>query len=494
MPELSVPHPRHADAPAPSMDFPRASYAAMVSRVRFITCMASLVFACIAHAGVFDVGTMRADRGQVILDPSAAEEIPPTPMLQRIAGVRAVLTSRDLSQLRASVIQDPRVPLPEGVRRVALIRLGAASRTALVEVFQLQDGTAFARELDPSGKEPPPLAAKIRRDTWDKVARTLDPYRAGFSDETFTSRPLDAIETGTVWPAPWIIDGDEIDRRFTGRQADREPATRELQMERFAIHVGPGITAQRPAALLIWLGPVANSTIPESLANAASKQGVIVIAPTDIGGTRDLTNRLQLALDATYAAMERWHIDPNRVYIGGFSAGAKMANLAWMAFPDVFKGSLLVSGASFYQEVQVGPSSYWPRQFNEPVRANMQLLASRRSAVVVGENDPARLYAVAVARRMSLESIRAESYVVPKIGHEFPDEPYFLQGLRWLETDAASEWTLRCETGAKLLESVANARDLEARRRVLISVTRDAPWTPAAWQAVEMLQETTPAK
>lgn len=468
-----------------------------------------LFLASAVTAGVFDVGSMRADHAEVILDPSVPEDVPASAMLQRIGGVRAVLTPRDLSQLRASVIQEPRVPLPESARRVALIRLGAASRSALVEVFQLQDGTALARELDPASndtasKDPannqppplaaPPLAAKIRRHAWDAVARTLDPYRAGFSKETFASRPLDTIETGSVWPAPWIIDGDEIDRRFTGRQADRAPASRDLALERFAIHVGPNITAQRPAALLVWLGPAANSTIPEPLAAAAARQGFVVIAPTDIGSTRDLTNRLQLSVDAAYAAVERWHIDPTRVYIGGFSAGGGLANLVWMAFPDVFNGTLMVGGASFYQEVQSGPSAYWPRQFSEPVAANMKRLAGKRSAVIVGENDRARPHMVAVAKRMSLESIRAEPFVVPAIAHEIPSEPYFVQALQWLDADATAEFDTRCEQGNKLLEAAGNARDTAARRRALIAVTRDAPWTPAAWQAVEMLKVSTDSK
>lgn len=489
---------RATSAPRASTPFAPAASPLRTRHIwtRHIALALVLFLASAVTAGVFDVGSMRADHAEVILDPGVPEDVPASAMLQRIGGVRAVLTPRDLSQLRASVIQEPRVPLPESARRVALIRLGAASRSALVEVFQLQDGTALARELDPASAstEPPPLAAKIRRHAWDAVARTLDPYRAGFSKETFASRPFDTIETGSVWPAPWIIDGDEIDRRFTGRQADRAPASRDLALERFAIHVGPNVTAQRPAALLVWLGPAANSTIPEPLAAAAARQGFVVIAPTDIGSTRDLTNRLQLSLDAAYAAMERWHIDPARVYIGGFSAGGGLANLVWMAFPDVFNGTLMVGGASFYQEVQSGPSAYWPRQFSEPVAANMKLLAGKRSAVIVGENDRARPHVVAVAKRMSLESIRAESFVVPAIAHEIPGEAYFVQALQWLDADATAEFDTRCEQGNKLLEAAGNARDTAARRRALIAVTRDAPWTPAAWQAVEMLKVSTDSK
>lgn len=491
MPEVCVPDARQLDAAAQDVICSPPS-AAQRGPVRLLICMVSLLIACAAPAGVFDIGTMRADRGQVILDPTVVDEIPPTPMLQRVAGIRAVLTSRDLSQLRAGVIQEPRIPLPDNARRVAFIRLGAASRSGLVEILQLQDGTTFAREVDPQSKEPPPLAARIRRDAWDKVARTLDPYRAGFTEQTFASRPIDAIETATVWPAPWIIDGDEIDRRFIGRQTDRMAATRDLAMERFAIHVGPAVTAHRPAGLLVWLSPTANANIPQPLADAASRCGFIIIAPTDIGGTRDIANRLQLSLDAAYAAMERWHIDPTRVYVGGFSAGARMANLVWMAYPEIFKGSLLVGGASFYQEIQVGPANFWPRQYNQPVAANMQLLAGRRSAVIVGENDPSRLHAVAVAKRMSLESIRAESYVVPQIAHEIPAEPYLVQGLRWLDTDAQAQWDARARAGADMLTSASNARDPAARRRTLLAVTREAPWTPAAWTAFEMLKEPAP--
>lgn len=483
---------------------------------RAVLSLATLLLAIPLHAGVFDVSFMRADRGEVILD--HAEPPPNAPsatqtqseMLQRIYGTRAILTSRDLSQLRAGVSQDPRVPLPAAARRVALIRLGAASRTALVEIFQLQDGTTFAREFNPpqspdTGTTTPsqpanvPLAVKLDRGSWDKVSRTLHPYRAGFTPQTLSPAPWTDTELGTLWPAPWIIDGDEIDRRFIGKQADRSPASRDLSQERFAIHVSPGVTARRPASLLIWLSPMANAQIPEPLIAAAAQLDLVIVAPTDIGPNRDLTNRIQLSLDAAYAAQERWLIDPDRIYIGGFSAGAGLANLVWMAFPDVFRGTLLVSSASFYQEVQAGPASYWPRQFNEPVPANMKRLANRRSAVVVGENDPARPHTVAVAKRMSLESIRAESYVVPGLAHEIPDQAYLLRGLRWIDADAAAEWSERCERGDSLLASVPQgasssespsaARSNAARRRALIAVTREAPWTPAAWAAVEMLTQ-----
>lgn len=456
--------------------------------------MIALLSPSVARAGVFDVGTMKADRGEVILDANVPAAVPASPMLQQIAGVRAVLTSRDLSQLRACVLQDPRVPLPERASRVALIRLGAARRTGLVEIFQLQDGTTLARELDPAAKEPVSLAAKLRPDGWNKVARTLALYRGGLSADALAEHPLDAIEVGKVWPAPWIIDGDEIDRRFTGKQSDRAPASRDLSLERFAIHVGPGITARQPASLLVWLSPMANATIPTSLADAASKQGFIVIAPTDAGGSRDLTNRIQVTLDAAYAAQERWHIDPNRVYVGGFSAGAGLANLVWMAFPDVFSGTLLVGSASFYQEVQAGPAAYWPRQFNEPSAANMKLLVGKRAAAIVGEADPSRPHVVAVAKRMALESIRAESFIVPKIGHEIPHEDYFVRAFQWIEADATAEWDARCETGAKLLDAADKLRDASARQRALVAVTREAPWTPAAWRAVEMLNEPQEAK
>lgn len=478
------------------VDFCRVAWVAHAPRrVALLGAILISLLASVARAGVFDVGTMRADRAEVLVDPNATPEVPSSPMLQRLSGVRAVLTQRDLSQLRASVQQQlPRVPLPESARRVAILRLGAASRTALVEVYQLQDGATLARELDATSAEPQKLAAKIDRAGWDKVARTLDQYGAGFDAPAMSGKPLDATETGTIWPAPWIVDGDEIDRRFTGRQVDRTPASRDLSIERFAIHVGPGISAQRPAALLVWLSPVANATIPESLAAAATMQGFVVIAPTDAGSTRDLTNRIQLALDAAYGAQSRWHIDPERVYVGGFSAGGGLANLIWMAFPDVFRGTVLVSGTSFYQEVQAGPSAYWPRQFNEPVRANMKLLAGKRSAVVVGENDPGRPHVVAVAKRMSLESIRAESFVVAGLAHEIPDQAAFVKALRWVDTDADDEWTQRSAKGDALLTAATEARDAVARRRALIAVTREAPWTPAAWKAAANLKQDEAAK
>ena len=51
-----------------------------------------------------------------------------------------------------------------------------------------------------------------------------------------------------------------------------------------------------------------------------------------------LERRLPLALLGYWNARSRYPIDPDRVYVGGLSGGSRVAQIAALAYPDVFRG------------------------------------------------------------------------------------------------------------------------------------------------------------
>nr|WP_295901994.1 PHB depolymerase family esterase [uncultured Bdellovibrio sp.] len=52
-------------------------------------------------------------------------------------------------------------------------------------------------------------------------------------------------------------------------------------------------------------------------------------------------------VDEVKKHIEAGEVDPNRIFVGGFSSGAMFANHLALCFPDVFKGALIHSGAPF---------------------------------------------------------------------------------------------------------------------------------------------------
>jgi len=61
-----------------------------------------------------------------------------------------------------------------------------------------------------------------------------------------------------------------------------------------------------------------------------------------------IDRREPLALLAAHNTMKQYPVDPQQVYIGGFSGGARVALRLALAYPDVFHGALLNAGSDRY--------------------------------------------------------------------------------------------------------------------------------------------------
>jgi pimeloyl-ACP methyl ester carboxylesterase len=66
-----------------------------------------------------------------------------------------------------------------------------------------------------------------------------------------------------------------------------------------------------------------------------------------------LDRREPLALLAAHNIMQRFHVDPERIYIGGFSGGSRVALRLALGFPDVFRGAFLNAGSDPIGDAQV---------------------------------------------------------------------------------------------------------------------------------------------
>ena len=48
---------------------------------------------------------------------------------------------------------------------------------------------------------------------------------------------------------------------------------------------------------------------------------------------------------AAYNVMKRYAVDPQRVFVSGFSGGARVAMRLALAYPDLFRGALMDAGS-----------------------------------------------------------------------------------------------------------------------------------------------------
>jgi pimeloyl-ACP methyl ester carboxylesterase len=120
----------------------------------------------------------------------------------------------------------------------------------------------------------------------------------------------------------------------------------DLSRERFSLYVPAGAPPERGYGLLVFVAPWSEATEPRRWRPPLDRHGLIFVAATGSGNeTPILERRLPLALLAYENVRSLYPLDPERIYVAGFSGGARVAQMAAVAYPDVFRGALLHAGS-----------------------------------------------------------------------------------------------------------------------------------------------------
>src|SRR5262249_37992314 len=120
----------------------------------------------------------------------------------------------------------------------------------------------------------------------------------------------------------------------------------DLSKEKFSIYIPPGPPPPAGYGLLVFIPPWNDPTHPRIWRPPLDPRGIVFVAADTSGNEMSiLERRLPLALLAVENVRARYRIDPNRVYVGGLSGGSRAAEIAALAYPDVFRGALLNAGS-----------------------------------------------------------------------------------------------------------------------------------------------------
>jgi pimeloyl-ACP methyl ester carboxylesterase len=128
-------------------------------------------------------------------------------------------------------------------------------------------------------------------------------------------------------------------------QALQEQAI-HLSKETFALYVPAGPPPKNGYGLLVFVAPWSQPTRPKRWRPPLDRHGLIFVAAANSGNEVSIYDRrLPLALLAYENVREQYPLDPSRVYVGGLSGGSRVAEIAALAYPDVFRGVLLNAGS-----------------------------------------------------------------------------------------------------------------------------------------------------
>ncbi|WP_266183741.1 PHB depolymerase family esterase [Dyella humicola] len=142
----------------------------------------------------------------------------------------------------------------------------------------------------------------------------------------------------------------------------------DLARERFALYV-PAHEPPDGYALLVFVPPWSQAEVPPRWIPALDRLGVILVSAAQSGNDANVLDRRDpLALLAAHNVISRYHVDPSRVYVGGFSGGSRVALRLALGYPDLFHGALLEAGSDVIgEQVPVPPRDLLYR-FQEATR------------------------------------------------------------------------------------------------------------------------------
>lgn len=246
--------------------------------------------------------------------------------------------------------------------------------------------------------------------------------------------PVKAGERGilTIPASPIQSDPGQLKLRL---HAAEDPPAYDVRKEVFEVSVPKGYTATEPFGLFIWISAGNSPAIPKDWEAVLAEKKLIFVGARNSGNPRNIFDRIRMAIDANVHLRSLYNIDGRRVYVSGFSGGARVASMLGVCFAEMFSGTVCFMGVNFYADVEGEDGktyglNYLPDQ-------QVVDLAKRfcRYAIVTSEKDFNRANTRAVfAQGFQKESFaHARLFEAPGIGHQPPGAEWLANALDYLD-------------------------------------------------------------
>ncbi|OOG46895.1 hypothetical protein [Rhodanobacter sp. C01] len=152
----------------------------------------------------------------------------------------------------------------------------------------------------------------------------------------------------------------------------------DLALEKFVVYV-PSHVPPHGYALLVFVPPWQEAAVPSSWIPPLDRHGMIYVSAGNSGNDADvLDRRVPLALLAAYNIMQKYPVDPQHIYVGGFSGGSRVAERIALGYPDLFHGALLLAGSDPIGTAQLSLP---------PATLFLQFQDTTRLVYLTGQND-----------------------------------------------------------------------------------------------------------
>jgi hypothetical protein len=246
--------------------------------------------------------------------------------------------------------------------------------------------------------------------------------------------PPKAGERGTIVipSSPAQSGAEQMQLRL---HASDTPPPYDVAKEVFDVLVPKGCKPGVPHGLFIWISAGAGTAIPKDWEAMLAERKLIFVAARNSGNPRNIFDRMRMAIDANAHLRSLYPVDGRRVYVSGFSGGARVASMLGVCFAEMFSGVACFMGVNFYTDVTGEDGKKYTLNYipDDQVAG----LAKRfcRFALVTGEKDFNRANTRAVLDQGFKKEgfAHARIFEVPGLGHGMPPAEWLGKALGFLD-------------------------------------------------------------
>lgn len=266
-------------------------------------------------------------------------------------------------------------------------------------------------------------------------------FTLGFGLMSIQSSAADALESdqGIIrfsQSASYATEA-EVKRRFGFKDSTSQY---DIAKESFLVIAPGSYTTNSIWGLMVWISPSDEVQIPLDWQSELQRHGFLLIGARNSGNNRAVIDRARLALDATSNMCRQFKIDRRRIYIAGFSGGARMASMLGVAWPDVFRGTFSVCGVNFYRNVKTTTGRLYVAAYTPDPRYLSMAKKSGRFVLLTGENDMNRENTKTVMKEGFLKDgfNQVLCLELPGMKHAMPGAVEFNRALDYLDAGKSS--------------------------------------------------------
>jgi predicted esterase len=204
-----------------------------------------------------------------------------------------------------------------------------------------------------------------------------------------------------------------------------DPAFRydvHLDQEKFYVFVPSNYRGREPFGLIAFVNAADRMSLPPDWKGMLKARKMLFIAPQDVGNGQPVSRRLLLGIIALRKMTESYQIDPKRIYISGFSGGAKVACALAYTQPDLIRGALPICAAFLPSDVVVD---------GEPLLKKVKSQVG--FAIITGPKDFNHQGLGVIHDRLAAEKYRVKLFDAPGMGHQLARATTLTAALNWLE-------------------------------------------------------------